>query len=218
MARLKAEGGYPGGADHLFDEGGRKQLMILLHHGLVPSSRVLDIGCGSLRAGHWLIRLLDPDRYFGIEPAASLVDAGLRALLPGGILEEKRPRFDHNRDVDFSPFGVKFDYFLARSLWTHAPKSAIVRMLDGFVEHGRPDAVFLASYLRPRLPWHEYWGADWVPPGANVRFVQGNMVRHSFRWIRSRCRERGLEVKPVGDPAFAFGDQSWLAVRRARPA
>ncbi|TFI60303.1 class I SAM-dependent methyltransferase [Sphingomonas parva] len=214
-ARLKAAGLYLGGPDHLFDEGGRKQLMILLHHGLTPDSRLLDIGCGSLRAGHWLIRLLDPDRYYGIEPGFEMVDAGLRALLPAEIVTAKRPRFDTNRDVDFSVFGARFDYVLARSIWTHAPKRAILSMLDGFLTNGAPHAVFLTSFLEPPLPWFdEYRGESWVPPGANVRPGLGNMVRHSFGWIRRACSARGLRVDRVRNRAFAFGGQTWLAIRR----
>jgi len=46
--------------------------------------------------------------------------------------------------------GLKFDVFLARSVWTHAPKSQIQAMLDGFVQALRPDSFFLTSYYPAR--------------------------------------------------------------------
>jgi hypothetical protein len=55
---------------------GRNQLSILLRNGLIFDSRVLDVGCGVLRAGYWLIHFLDPDCYFGIEPNRVILTAG----------------------------------------------------------------------------------------------------------------------------------------------
>jgi hypothetical protein len=51
-----------------FEKAGREQLSYLLLAGLNPDSKVVDVGCGVLRAGYWLIHFLDPGCYFGIEP------------------------------------------------------------------------------------------------------------------------------------------------------
>jgi SAM-dependent methyltransferase len=146
--KLNREGIFTGGPPHLFEAAGRMQLATLLREGLQPSSRVLDIGCGCLRAGYWLVRLLDLGCYFGIEPNAQMLDAGIQYVLDGAT-RAKKPRFDNNDQFDFSVFGVKFDVFLARSIWTHASKDQIQVMLDGFVQHSTPEAFFLSSYLPP---------------------------------------------------------------------
>jgi len=44
----------------VFEEVGRESLKELLDHGLYPHSTILDIGCGSLRIGYWLINFLQP--------------------------------------------------------------------------------------------------------------------------------------------------------------
>ena len=57
---LRQQGIFSGGPPQLFESAGRLQLATLVREGLYPYSRLLDVGCGCLRAGYWLIRLLDP--------------------------------------------------------------------------------------------------------------------------------------------------------------
>ena len=51
-----------------YERMGHLQLQTLIQLGLRPQHRLLDIGCGSLRAGKRFIPYLDAERYFGIEP------------------------------------------------------------------------------------------------------------------------------------------------------
>ena len=62
------------GHDPEFHRLGREQLVTLLEHGLTESSYLLDIGCGNLRGGRWLIPLLAPGHYCGIEPVPERVE------------------------------------------------------------------------------------------------------------------------------------------------
>jgi SAM-dependent methyltransferase len=211
--RLQSAGVHLGSPLRLFEEGGRRQLAILLAHGLCPDSKVLDIGCGSLRAGYWLIHFLDRGCYFGIEPDQAMLNGGLEHVLEPGLAAEKSPRFDGNADFEFGLFGTRFDFFLARSVWTHAPKAAIERMLDGFAAHSAPGASLFASYL-PASRWKrdDYRGEEW-------RFVKSSpagegLVRHSLAWIRGACGKRGLRAREVRGPAFDFGGQTWLGISR----
>ncbi len=57
--RLQAEGIYLGGLVEDFESSSSKLLITLLSEGITPSSKVLDIGCGCLRGGYWLIHFLD---------------------------------------------------------------------------------------------------------------------------------------------------------------
>ena len=63
-----AEEVFLGGPKRDFERVGRLGFEVLLAEQLRPSSRVLDVGCGALRLGYWLMRFLDPGCYFGIEP------------------------------------------------------------------------------------------------------------------------------------------------------
>lgn len=66
------------------------QFIALLNEGLNPESIILDVGCGCLRAGSWLVRFRDPGSYHGIEPARQRVDYGLRYLLTDDEISLKR--------------------------------------------------------------------------------------------------------------------------------
>ena len=209
--KLHRDGIFTGGPPQLFELAGRLQLSTLVREGIYPSSRLLDIGCGCLRAGYWIIRLLDPGCYFGIEPNARMLEAGIDYLLDPELRAAKSPSFDTNDHFDFSVFRVKFDAFLARSIWSHAPKSQIQTMLDGFVQTSSPEAFFLTSYYP--APWFrrtDYSGTKWV--GLSHTSSKPGQIRHKRSWIESECRARGLFVKQLNDAPF--NGQYWLKITR----
>ena len=187
--RLEAEGIFLGGPARLFETAGQKLLIALLSEGLNPSSKVLDIGCGCLRGGYWLIHFLDKGCYFGIEPNIEMLEAGNRILLEPGLADLKEPQFDHNEDFDFTVFGEKFDSFVARSIWTHAPKQQIQTMLDGFISTANSGGIFLTSYVKPTTFNKDYIGTKWV--GKSHESNTPGIVHHSFGWIQKRvCKKR----------------------------
>jgi len=153
----------------------------------------------------WLIHFLNPDCYYGIEPNADMLNAGINAFLDREILEAKRPRFAHNPNFDPSGFGSSFDFFIARSIWTHSSKNQIEAMLDSFVKHGAEDSVFLASYL-PSAD-DGYTGEGWV--GRSHESNVGGMVGHGFAWIQQKCAIRGLRVAELPVDRIR---QIWLMV------
>jgi hypothetical protein len=209
-AKLEAEGIFLGGPADLFSVAGQKLLITLLSKGLTPDSKVLDIGCGCLRGGYWLIHFLDKGCYFGIEPSVAMLDAGIKILLEPRLVDLKQPTFDHNSDFDFTVFEEKFNFFVARSIWTHASKSQIQTMLDGFIETG-DNGIFLTSYIRPTLFKKDYMGTAWV--GRSHASSKPGMVCHNFRWIQTECTKRGLVAEEIREKAYNFGDQTWIGIR-----
>jgi ubiquinone/menaquinone biosynthesis C-methylase UbiE len=137
---------FLGGPVADFERVGRLGLDVLLREGLKPESRVLDVGCGALRLGVWLMRLLNPGCYFGIEPNRGMLEAALRDIVEPSVAERARARFAHNDDFDLLIFDEPFDYVYARSIWTHASKKQIAQLLRTFARASTPDGVLLASY------------------------------------------------------------------------
>jgi hypothetical protein len=203
--------GFLGVPVETFAGAGRRQLDALLEEGLRPESRVLDIGCGCLRAAYWLIHYLDPGRYHGIEPARRRVECGLRYLFTPEEVRRKQPRFDHNPHFDSSVFGAPFEFFLAGSIWTHASKRQVAAMLDSFLRGSTSATVFLTSYLAATSADDDYQGDAWV--GTSHESDSPGVIRHSFAWIAEQCRRRALQVEEL--PAPAFDGQSWLRISRA---
>jgi hypothetical protein len=209
-ARALAEKVFTGGPVEDFEVTGRAQIITLLRVGLYPHSKLLDVGCGCVRGGYWLIHFLDRHCYCGIEPNAEMLQAGIEELLPAELIEQKQPRFDNNDEFDFSVFGEAFDFVVALSVWTHASKSQIDRMLSAFAETASPNGVFLTSYLKAGLVMRDYKGDQWV--GKSHESDVAGLVYHSYRWIEGQCARHGLRVRETNFERFA--GQRWLYITR----
>jgi hypothetical protein len=209
--KIASEGIFLGGKQERFELAGRKLFITLLSEGLYPNSKVLDIGCGCLRGGYWLLHFLDNGCYFGIEPNREMLDAGIKYLLEPGLMELKDPKFDHNSNFNFGIFKEKFNFFVALSIWTHAAKSEIEVMLDGFVEHASPGGVFITTYYPATLFKQDYMGEKWV--GAGKVGQPRGMINHSLNWIQGECRKRGLIAEEISERAFKYWNQTWLRVK-----
>jgi hypothetical protein len=207
--RLSAET-YVGCGVYRFEKTGRAELEALIRNGLNPWSKLLDIGCGALCGGYWMIHFLDADCYHGLEPNLHMFRSGLKHILEPGLLEAKKPAFQHNDQYDFSGFNTTFDYFHAHSIWTHAPKKDIGKMLDGFVEFGNPGARFLTSFKPPHLFRPDYRGDTWV--GISHESNEPGICRHSFKWIQKECLSRGLDVTLLKKEKIH--KQKWLLIEK----
>ena len=208
--RMMAECGFLGVPTATFEQAGREQLVALLQEGLLPESRVVEFGCGCLRVAWWLIRFLERGNYHGIEPARSRVDYGLRYLFSPAEHADKRPRFDYNAAFDTSVFNTRFNYFIARSIWTHASKPQLAASLDSFVRDAADSATFLASYFPARNAAEDYQGTAWV--GTSHESDVPGVIRHSLAWITEQCDQRDLTIEQID--GIDCDGQSWLRVRK----
>lgn len=103
----------------MWDELGRLQFDFLVSQGLQPSNVLVDIACGSLRAGVHLIPYLDDGNYLGIDKHDELVQSGLTEELPPGLEEAKHPEFVSSGTFEFDRFSKVADWALAQSLFSH---------------------------------------------------------------------------------------------------
>jgi hypothetical protein len=169
---------YVGG---LWDEIGSLQFEFLVNHGLKPHHYLLDIACGSLRAGVHFISYLEVGHYLGIEKEKSLLKAGIVDELGTQLYNEKQPQFVISKDFDFARFSVRPHYALAHSLFTHLPAPVILDCLNKLRRFLRDDAVFYATFnetptevLNPEKP-HDH---------ANFQFTRREMedLAANSRW------------------------------------
>ena len=195
-----------------FEKAGREQLGYLLAAGMRPSSKVVDLGCGILRGGYWLIHFLDPGNYYGIEPHKERLGIGIDGILEPEILEVKRPRFDTNPRFDTSVFGERFDFFLAYSVWTHASKLQIQTTLESFLRDSTDGGVFMTTYLPASWRHWDYRGDKWY--GTSHESDVPGCIYHSRRWIHAACDSQGLTALEL-EPDKVHG-QSWLQITRRK--
>src|SRR5689334_15595174 len=76
---------YVGG---LWDELGQLQFDFLVNNGLKPQHYLLDIACGSLRAGVHFIPYLEVGHYLGIDKEEDLIQAGIEQELGQELYEQ----------------------------------------------------------------------------------------------------------------------------------
>ena len=89
----------------MWEEIGRLQLDFMIAQGLQPHHLLLDVGCGSLRAGVHFVRYLNDSHYYGIDAQQGLLDAGVRVELPRAGLAGRRIHLLCRDDLEFSEFG-----------------------------------------------------------------------------------------------------------------
>jgi SAM-dependent methyltransferase len=132
----------------LWEEVGQLQLHYLVVNGLRAEHSLLDIGCGTLRAGRHFIRHLAAGRYTGFDMSAHALQAGLDLIQREG-LSAKQPRLTLNADKNlrFAPFaGERFDFLLAHSVFNHLMPEHIEECFAHIGAMMHPRSVFFFTF------------------------------------------------------------------------
>lgn len=176
---------YVGG---LWDEIGALQYEFLLRKGLLPHHYLLDIGCGSLRAGIHFIPYLEAGHYLGIDKEESLIRSGIERELGLRLFEEKRPQLMVSDSFEFAKFDARPDYALAQSLFTHLPPEIIRLCLAKLRPVIRDDGVFFATYFETGTP-----ASNPSKPHDHLKFA------YTRREMEGLGVEQGWEMEYLGD-------------------
>lgn len=174
--------GPPGQYDYM----GATQFRLLAALGLRETHRVLDLGCGSLRAGRLLIPYLLPDGYCGIEPNAWLVEDAIEHQLGRDILRIKRPRFDQNSQFRTDVFNTEFDFVLAQSIFSHATPAPIVLALGNILASLTATGIVACTFVEAPMGDAERFPEGWVYPDC-VRYT-APQIEHMFERAGLACR------------------------------
>ena len=151
-----------------YDFMGATQFRLLTTLGLRDQHRLLDFGCGSLRAGRLFIPYLAAGNYFGLEPNRWLIEDAIANQIGQDMVRIKQPAFLHHEDFDAAKFGVKFDFILAQSIFSHTGRDVIEKTLQGFAASLAPGGRVLATFILAPSPEcaEEFTGSGWVYPGC----------------------------------------------------
>ncbi len=134
----------------MWEEAGQHQLDFLRASGLRPEHRLLDLGCGCLRAGVKLIPYLDPGNYYGVDAERRLIEvgyavelrkAGIQARLPRANLYTSRV-FRHGR---LEPASI--DMGACVSVMTHLPLNFLRVCLENAGVYFKPGARLYLSFF-----------------------------------------------------------------------
>jgi len=192
------------GPEGEYDLSAASQFNLLTLLGLREHHTLLDVGCGSLRAGRLFITYLQPGNYFGIEPESWLVESALRTELGPDFARVKRPTFDDNRDFALGVFGRTFDFVLLSSIFSHAAPHQVRTCLAEARLVMTPTSLLVASFTPGPS---DYDGDAWVYPG---------MVTYRLESLRALGRAAGLDCEPLDWPyVYGTGRQTWVAFAAA---
>jgi SAM-dependent methyltransferase len=156
-----------------YDVMGATQFALLYALGIRQHHRLLDIGCGSLRAGRLFITYLEPGNYTGVEPNTWLIDEAIEHQVGRDLIRIKAPMFSTTDSFDFSGLGT-FDIVVAQSIASHAGPGLVPTMLASIRSALEPRGIAAVTFIHADPDDHEVvhvepgdgeWPA-WLYPGC----------------------------------------------------
>jgi SAM-dependent methyltransferase len=178
---------------------GQLQFDYLLGHGLKPDMRMLEIGCGNLRAGRLFIDYLDPGNYYGIDISPDILLAAEGVVGQYG-LQAKLPHLALVRDLrlEFLPDG-QFDVVHAHSVFSHSPIAVIGECLAHVGRVMAPGGFFDFTFDRTDGAEHQVLREDFY---------------YRTRTLTELAERHGLEATFMADWETLPHDQSKIRVTR----
>ncbi len=130
-AKEAAAGDYKrhlGGGEREWDARGAYQLELLRHLGLQPQHRLVDYGCGPLRAGRFLIRYLQAGRYRGYDFNPDFIAIARDIVAATPELRDKAPALEQS--TSFLDIAAPADFILLFSVLNHCGAAERLRTLE----------------------------------------------------------------------------------------
>jgi hypothetical protein len=196
----------PPGSDHysayvgppqVYDFMGATQFRLLAALGLRETHKLLDFGCGSLRAGRLFLPYLLTGNYYGVEPNTWLLEAAIDQEIGQDMVRIKRPTFLHGTDFCIDGFATRFDFILAQSIFSHSGPDLIGKALLNFNAGLAERGLILATFIHTESAGlQEFSGTGWIYP---------NCVAYNPETILGFARAAGLHA--VRLPWFHPGQQ-----------
>ena len=166
---------YVGG---LWEALGTLQFRFMVDQGLEPRHVLLDVACGSLRAGVRFIPYLEPGNYLGIDMHKKLIDAGVEIELGKKLYALKKPEFVVSDQFEFDSFSRLPDFAIAQSLFSHLTANDIALCLRNLRKVAKPDTRLFASFFESEQP---------------QRNVDRSEPRGKFLYTRDQMGKMGAE-------------------------
>ncbi len=180
---------------------GKLQFDYLLDHGLQPQQRLLEIGCGNLRAGWRFVEYLDPGNYYGIDISPDILFAAQDTLVRFG-LQPKLAVLTPVRDLRL-PFlpDEHFDVVHAHSVFSHSPLPVIDECLANVGRILRPTGFFDFTFDRTEGAEHQVLREDFyyrtqtlvelaAGYGLVAEFMQDWEMQNTHKQSKIRVRRR----------------------------
>jgi SAM-dependent methyltransferase len=153
--------------------------------GLRPDQRLLDLGCGNLRAGVELVRRLDTGNYWGVEARADVLADGRQRLRRAG-LEIRQPTLLDLPPGKLSklPEQVRFELVWAFAVLIHFPDEVLDEALGAIARRLDPAGALYANVN--------------VGAAAEGRWQGFPVVFRELSFYTAAAARHGLALEPLG--------------------
>lgn len=161
---------------------GQLQFDYLTDHGLEPHHRLLEIGCGNLRAGWRFVRYLDAGNYMGVDISPEILLAAHQTIADYE-LQDKRPVVSLVDGASLQALPAAwFDVVHAHSVFSHTP----------------PDVVeaYLREAWRVLVP-AGFFDFTYNPSDADVWGFLDEDFYYPERSLLELCERVGYEARPM---------------------
>jgi cyclopropane fatty-acyl-phospholipid synthase-like methyltransferase len=145
-----------------YDLIGAMTFNLLTTAGLRQHHRLVDVGCGSLRAGRLFIPYLNVGNYIGIEPHRWLLDEAIKREVGRDLIRIKAPRFIFKAVLEETDW-FEADYALAQSIFSHASRAQVARWLHDLYARLTQAGALFATFVSGSK---DYQGDEWIYPGC----------------------------------------------------
>ena len=192
------------GPGERYDLMGATQFALLHALGLREHHKLLDFGCGSLRAGRLFIPFLGRSRYHGVEPNQWLIEAAIEHEIGRDLVALKSPYFHARDDFRADLCGTHFDFILAQSVFSHTGLDLMIVALTGFRDALAPNGLVAATFIHADdTGAPEPLTCGWIYPGV---------VRYTPDRLQQVLQQIGLHGRRI--PWFHPNRQSWYVLAR----
>jgi ubiquinone/menaquinone biosynthesis C-methylase UbiE len=130
-----------------YDFMGATQFNLCFSLGLREKHKLLDLGCGSLRAGKFFISYLNKGNYYGIDPNEWLIEEAIEKEIGQDLINIKSPSFNHNNEFKLDVFNEKFDFIIAQSIFSHTGIDIVEKSVERFSEQLTTGGIALITFV-----------------------------------------------------------------------
>ena len=178
-----------------WDAVGKLQFDKLVDEGLKPEHKLLDIGCGMLRAGKRLIPYLNTGNYYGVEKNQGHINSG-KTWLIGEDITTEGSHISVNENFNFAfDESPKFDFIIAHSLFPHLQKRDIEVCLRNAKEVMADGCKFFATFFEGEVGTITWDKTDKV----TITHDGQDPYHHKFEVLSDLAKEVGLVAEYIGE-------------------
>lgn len=180
--------------------GGVRQFEYLRSHGLQPQDRLLEIGCGNLRAGWRFIDYLHPGNYVGIDISPGVLAAAAETLTRQGVADKRAElRLVDDLSFDFAA-DHDFDIVHAHSVFSHSPLDVIEQAFTHVGRILRPGGFFDFTFNRTDGREHNVLREDFYYRSETLLALAekcGLSAQFMADWEALAPKQSKIRVRPI---------------------